>query len=624
MGKILPSKVQEIVFASSDKAESRRITALLKEGQIRKIAPRVYTSNFSDEPTAIIKRNWFHILSALYPEALLSHRSALEFVPTSNGHVFLTYTYTEKVQLPGLTIRLLKGPATIEGDNVFFGNLHASQEARAFLENLQETRRKSAEPKTLIISQIEERLEAIIRARGENGLNVLRDKAKEISSRLGMENEFKKLNKLISDLLPTENLRQAGLATRKSKSLTSPAAIARSLGEPLDPDRIELFESLYEELAGKVFPQHIDQNTSVKAYKTFAFFEGYFSNFIEGTEFTVEEAKEIIETDTPLPARDEDSHDILGTYRIVSDKKEMAICPSNANEFLDIMRRRHAAIARSLGEPLDPDRIELFESLYEELAGKVFPQHIDQNTSVKAYKTFAFFEGYFSNFIEGTEFTVEEAKEIIETDTPLPARDEDSHDILGTYRIVSDKKEMAICPSNANEFLDIMRRRHAILLQSRISKKPGEFKDKNNRAGNTEFVDKQLVVGTLKKGFEWYSLLQEPFAKAVYMMFLVSEVHPFLDGNGRIARVMMNAELSAKGLSKIIIPTVYREDYMGALRKLTRHRVADAYVRMLLHAYEFSSTLVGDSINEMEKHLIECDAFKEPKEGKLKILARSN
>jgi Fic family protein len=130
------------------------------------------------------------------------------------------------------------------------------------------------------------------------------------------------------------------------------------------------------------------------------------------------------------------------------------------------------------------------------------------------------------------------------------------------------------------------------------------------------------VVGTLKKGFEWYSLLQEPFAKAVYMMFLVSEVHSFLDGNGRIARVMMNAELSAKGLSKIIIPTVYREDYMGALRKLTRQRVADAYVRMLLRAYEFSSTLHGESIDEMEKYLIRCDAFKEPKEGKLKFLEK--
>src|SRR5690349_2932367 len=89
MGKITASKVQEIIFASSDKAESRRITTLLKEGQIRKIAPRIYTSNFSDKPAAIIKRNWFHILSGLYPEALLSHRSALEFVPTSNNHIFL-------------------------------------------------------------------------------------------------------------------------------------------------------------------------------------------------------------------------------------------------------------------------------------------------------------------------------------------------------------------------------------------------------------------------------------------------------------------------------------------------------------------------------------------------------
>jgi Fic family protein len=179
---------------------------------------------------------------------------------------------------------------------------------------------------------------------------------------------------------------------------------------------------------------------------------------------------------------------------------------------------------------------------------------------------------------------------------------------------------MSTCPSSSNELLEILKERHVILLQARTSKKPGEFKDKNNRAGNTEFVDWQLVTGTLKKGYEWYSLLKEPVAKAIYMMFLVSEVHPFLDGNGRIARVMMNAELSSKGLSKIIIPTVYREDYMMALRKLTRRRSADAYIRMLLRAYEFSSTLSEDSIDAMEEHLIRCNAFMEPGEGKLRII----
>lgn len=256
--------------------------------------------------------------------------------------------------------------------------------------------------------------------------------------------------------------------------------------------------------------------------------------------------------------------------------------------------------------------------MYEELAGKVFPEY-KPSASVKGYKTFAFFEGYFSNYIEGTEFTVSEAKEIVLTETPMPARDEDSHDILGTYRIVSDKKEMSICPSTPDEFLDHLRTRHAVLLKARTSKRPGEFKDKNNRAGNTEFVDWSLVNGTLKKGFDWYTLLKDSFAKAVYMMFLVSEVHPFLDGNGRIARVMMNVELSSKGLCKIMIPTVYREDYMGALRKLTRQQIADPYIRMLARAYEFSATLRQESIDEMERYLEACDAFKEPKEGKLRF-----
>ncbi len=62
------------------------------------------------------------------------------------------------------------------------------------------------------------------------------------------------------------------------------------------------------------------------------------------------------------------------------------------------------------------------------------------------------------------------------------------------------------------------------------------------------------------------------------MMFVTSEVHPFLDGNGRLARVMMNAELTAKNQTKIIIPTVYRDDYLGALRKLSRNQDPSVYI----------------------------------------------
>jgi prophage maintenance system killer protein len=493
MAKIPSGSLQEIFFGSSDKSKSAELNSLEKQGLINKIAPRIYSSKIGEDPAFVVKRNWFRVLSHQYPNAIISHRSALEFKPTPEGHIYLTYTYSNKVDLPGLTIHFLKGHGSIKGDTPLFEYLYVSQEARAYLENMEPSRKKGDESKSLPLEEIEEKLETIIRIKGEGALNKIRDSAREISKLLQMENEYNKLNHLIS----------AMLSSGAPKNLKSQVARARVSGEPFDKDRIELFENLYEDLAGKIFPDYLDKNDTQKFYKNFAFFESYFSNYIEGTEFEVSEAKKIILTETPMASRNEDSHDILGTYQIVSDKYEMSRIPTSADALLELLRERHA-----------------------------------------------------------------------------------------------------------------------ILLGSRISKKPGEFKTTNNRAGNTEFVDWQLVTGTLKKGYEWYSLLQHPFAKATFVMFLVSEVHPFLDGNGRMARIMMNAELSSKGFSKIIIPNVYREDYLVSLKKLTRQRITEPYIRMLLRAYEFSSNIFDENLDAMENYLLKCDAFQEPKEGKLRIIAR--
>lgn len=146
-----------------------------------------------------------------------------------------------------------------------------------------------------------------------------------------MQKEFEKLNKLISALLTTQ----------PSKILSSPSAIARAFGNPYDQSRIDLFEILFIELKQREFKNAIDKNTSNTAFKNFAFFESYFSNYIGGTRFEVEEVKNIIETDTPMFNRDEDSHDILGTYKLVSSKVEMNITPSKPEEFIAILQYRH-------------------------------------------------------------------------------------------------------------------------------------------------------------------------------------------------------------------------------------------------------------------------------------------
>ena len=114
---------------------------------------------------------------------------------------------------------------------------------------------------------------------------------------------------------------------------------------------------------------------------------------------------------------------------------------------------------------------------------------------------------------------------------------------MGTFHVVSNRMEMQAFPTSSQEFFEILSRRHAILLAGRPELNPGHFKTKNNRAGNTEFVDVNRVQGTLDAGFNYYCALTSPIAKAIYMMFLISEVHPFQDGNGRLARIMMNSEL---------------------------------------------------------------------------------
>lgn len=482
--------LQEVVMAGTDKASSRQVSLLLKNGKLRKIAPKVYTSNMTDSPENIVRRNLFMILGRLFPHAVLSHRSAFEYKPTDNGDIYLTYIYTRNVALPGVVVHLLEGPAGEEDDSPFIEGLFVSQQERAFLENLQPAHKTKTGSKCLERKQIEERLEKIIRINGEDAVNALRDRARVVAARLHMESEYSTLSAMIS----------AMLNTKPSDVLSSPVAMARAFGEPYDPQRLELFDTLFAALATETFPRYPERNTDDKAYRNFAFFESYFSNYIEGTEFTIEDARQVIETGQPLPTRHEDSHDILGTFYICSNRAEMSRVPATADELLAMLQARHR-----------------------------------------------------------------------------------------------------------------------LMMAAREGIAPGEWKTRNNHAGETYFVDCNLVRGTLRKGFEMYQALREPFARALMMLFMVSEVHPFNDGNGRISRIMMNAELTRADETKIIIPTVFRDDYILTLRRLTRQGDPSAIIRAMQRVHLFSSTLDGSNIDNMVAYLQSCQAFLKSNEGVLQF-----
>lgn len=275
------------------------------------------------------------------------------------------------------------------------------------------------------------------------------------------------------------------------------------------------------------------------------------------------------------------------------------------------------ARARAGGVPYDPDRIVRFKLLQQYLSKKIFPQY--PASTEDAWCNVSFFDAYFSNFIEGTEFDVDVAADIVFQNKPLLQRPKDSHDILGAYQLLGNKNEMQQCAASGDELVRLIKTRHAIMMSGRPEINPGEYKEERNRAGKTAFVEPELIEGTLQKGYEYYSMLNGPFARAAYIMFMVTEVHPFEDGNGRVSRAMMNAEMISANQQRIIIPSVYREDYLLSLRRLSRQDDPAAFTSMLERAWLFTALVDFSDYQKACEIMESCNAFGDPADDALRM-----
>jgi fido (protein-threonine AMPylation protein) len=275
----------------------------------------------------------------------------------------------------------------------------------------------------------------------------------------------------------------------------------------------------------------------------------------------------------------------------------------------DVELTTAAARAQRQGLGFDPRRLELFEVLQAHLLQDQQPVRLEQPDSLPAL---SFVEAYFSNWIEGTEFAVAEAEEIVFQGEVPDGRLEDAHDVLGTFELVNDPKLRGRAPRASGDLPALLRSHHGLMLGARPAAHPGSFKARPNQAGGTTFVHPDLVEGTLIEGFRYLEPLPAGLARAIFMMFLVSEVHPFTDGNGRVARVLMNAELTAAGQQRITIPLSYRDDYLQGLRALSRNGNPRPLVQVLDFAQRYAAAIDWSDLDVAKEMLARTNAFVPP------------
>ena len=86
--------------------------------------------------------------------------------------------------------------------------------------------------------------------------------------------------------------------------------------------------------------------------------------------------------------------------------------------------------------------------------------------------------------------------------------------------------------------------------------------------------------------FELLSDEPEASVRAVLGHFVFVYIHPYLDGNGRIARFLMNVMLAAGGYPWSVVPLESRSAYMTALEDASVRQEIEPFAMLLANLIE--------------------------------------
>ena len=88
-----------------------------------------------------------------------------------------------------------------------------------------------------------------------------------------------------------------------------------------------------------------------------------------------------------------------------------------------------------------------------------------------------------------------------------------------------------------------------------------------------------------------FDLLREeddPAVRVVLGHFVFVYIHPYMDGNGRMGRFLMNAMLAGGGYPWTVIPVERRNDYMQALEQASVQQNIEPFTLFLTGLVEES------------------------------------
>lgn len=205
---------------------------------------------------------------------------------------------------------------------------------------------------------------------------------------------------------------------------------------------------------------------------------------------------------------------------------------------------------------------------YKQKISSARPLEKDELKSLDDYFRIGF--TYSSNALEGNTLTISETKILLEDGITVGGRPlKDCYEAVGHGTAYDFMLELARQP-DMDITEDTIKKLHRLFYQKVDADHAGSYRTIQVYISGTEYVppspdDVPLLMKELVNKLNSSRSAVHPIELAAMAHKCLVDIHPFVDGNGRTARLLMNLILVNAGYGVVSIPPVLRNDYINAL-----------------------------------------------------------
>lgn len=217
-------------------------------------------------------------------------------------------------------------------------------------------------------------------------------------------------------------------------------------------------------------------------------------------------------------------------------------------------------------EYLDKKQVEKIENLKEIYQKNI--KKLSKEEFIKFKKAFFTELTYNSNAIEGNSLSLEETSIVI-NDNLVPEGK--------TLREIYEAKNHALALKFLQEYKgdlneELILKLHSIILKDISERFVGKYRTGYVRIVGSDFKlpAPEKIPQLVRNLIYWYKKNKNklhPFEIAILISIKFVTIHPFVDGNGRMSRLLMNFLLTKKNYPWINIYNKQRQKYLQAVRK---------------------------------------------------------